>query len=177
MKAALEIGEALGASPYDLIGLAVAFGADPLEAKKKLALEISGHVKRPVATFLARYGRVHGYEKVERELLRLYQAQRGDCICPVAPLAPLGGGGYIVQRPYGVYICEGGACREVAPEPIALYEHPTGCMFYNPPLVLTDQPVAAVVNALRQLKVAEPEPVAKALLPGLCRDLWGVYVP
>ncbi|MGB9705050.1 MAG: hypothetical protein ACPL3C_06340 [Pyrobaculum sp.] len=177
LKAALEIGEALGASPYDLIGLAVAFGADPLEAKKKLALEISGHVKRPVATFLARYGRVHGYEKVERELLRLYQAQRGDCICPVAPLAPLGGGGYIVQRPYGVYICEGGVCREVAPEPIALYEHPTGCMFYNPPLVLTDQPVAAVINALRQLKVAEPEPVAKALLPGLCRDLWGVYVP
>ncbi len=177
LKAALEIGEALGASPYDLIGLAVAFGADPLEAKKKLALEISGHVKRPVATFLARYGRVHGYEKVERELLRLYQAQRGDCICPVAPLAPLEGGGYIVQRPYGVYICEGGACREVAPEPIALYEHPTGCMFYNPPLVLADQPVAAVVNALRQLKVAEPEPVAKALLPGLCRDLWGVYVP
>ncbi|AET31591.1 hypothetical protein [Pyrobaculum ferrireducens] len=177
LKAALEIGEALAASPYDLIGLAVAFGADPLEAKKKLALEISGHVKRPVATFLARYGRVHGYEKVERELLRLYQAQRGGCICPVAPLAPLGGGGYIVQRPYGVYICEGGACREVAPEPIALYEHPTGCMFYNPPLVLTDQPVAAVVNALRQLKVAEPEPVARALLPGLCRDLWGVYVP
>ncbi|MGC9130831.1 MAG: hypothetical protein ACP5H5_04525 [Pyrobaculum sp.] len=177
LKAALEIGEALAASPYDLIGLAVAFGADPLEAKKKLALEISGHVKRPVATFLARYGRVHGYEKVERELLRLYQAQRGDCICPVAPLAPLEGGGYIVQRPYGVYICEGGACREVAPEPIALYEHPTGCMFYNPPLVLADQPVAAVVNALRQLKVAEPEPVAKALLPGLCRDLWGVYVP
>jgi hypothetical protein len=50
-------------------------------------------------------------------------------------------------------------------------------MFYNPPLVLTGQPIAAVVNALKQLKVAEPEPVAKALLPGLCRDLWGVYVP
>lgn len=177
LKVALEIGEALGVSPYDLIGLAVAFGADPLEAKKKLALEITGHMKRPVATFLAKYGRVHGYEKVERELLRLYQAQRGNCICPVGPLAPMGGGGYIVQRPYGVYICERGACREVAPEPLALYEHPTGCMFYNPPLVLTDQPIAAVINALKQLKVAEPEPVAKALLPGLCRDLWGVYVP
>jgi hypothetical protein len=116
LRTALEIGEALGVSPYDLIGLAIAFGADPLEAKRKLALEITGHIKKPVATFLARYGRVHGYEKVERELLRLYQAQRGDCICPVGPLAPWGGG-YIVQRPYGVYICEGGVCREVAQEP------------------------------------------------------------
>jgi hypothetical protein len=176
LRTALEIGEALEASPYDLIGLAIAFGADPLEAKKKLALEITGHIKRPVAAFLAKYGRVHGYERVERELLRLYQAQRGGCICPVGPLAPWGGG-YIVQRPYGVYICEGGVCREVAQEPLALYEHPTGCMFYNPPLVLTGQPIAAVVNALKQLKVAEPELVAKALLPGLCRDLWGVYVP
>jgi hypothetical protein len=97
LSTALEIGEALGASPYDLIGLAIAFGADPLEAKKKLALEITGHIKKPVAAFLAKYGRVHGYERVERELLRLYQAQRGGCICPVGPLAPWGGG-YIVQR-------------------------------------------------------------------------------
>lgn len=68
-------------------------------------------------------------------------------------------------------------CREVAPEPLTVYEHPTGCMFYNPPLVLADQPIAAVANALKQLKVAEPDLVAKYLLPGLCRELWGCTFP
>jgi hypothetical protein len=41
---------------------------------------------------------------------------------------------------------------------------------------LADQPIQAVVNALKQLKVAEPELVARYLLPGLCRDLWGVLI-
>jgi hypothetical protein len=173
---ALELGEALSASPYDLIGVAVAFGADPAEAKRRLGLEISGHVKKPVGTFLARYGKLHGYEKVERELLKLYRALRGSCICPVGPIAPLEDGRYIVQRPGGIYICGGGGCAEISPEPITLYEHPTGCMLYNPPLVLTDQPLPAVVNALKQLKVSEPELAARYLLPGLCRDLWGVLI-
>lgn len=173
---ALDIGEFLSASPYDLIGVAIAFGADPAEAKKALGVEISGFLGKPVATFLAKYGKEHGYEKVERELLKLYQAQRGNCICPVGPIAPIEGG-YVVQRPYGIYVCSGAGCREVAPEPLTVYEHPTGCMFYTPPLVLADQPIAAVANALKQLKVAEPDLVAKYLLPGLCRDLWGVYIP
>lgn len=176
LKKALEIEELFSASPYDVIGVAVAFGADPVEAKRKLGVEISGYVRKPISTFLARYGKAHGYERVERELVKLYQAKKGSCICPVGPIAPLEKG-YIVQRPYGIYICDGGGCREVAPEPLTVYEHPTGCMFYNPPLVLADQPIAAVANALKQLKVAEPDLVAKYLLPGLCRELWGVYIP
>jgi len=172
----LKLEEALSASPYDLIGVAAAFGADPAEAKKKLGIEISGYVRRPVGAFLAKYGKIHSYEKVERELLKLYQALRGSCICPVGPIAPLEDGRYIVQRSAGIYICGGDGCKEVAPEPITLYEHPSGCMLYNPPLVLADQPIQAVVNALKQLKVAEPELVARYLLPGLCRDLWGVLI-
>jgi hypothetical protein len=172
----LKLEETLAASPYDLIGVAVAFGADPAEAKKKLGIEISGYVKRPVGTFLAKYGKIHGYEKVERELLKLYQALRGSCICPAGPIAPLEDGRYVVQRPAGIYICGGDWCKEAAPEPITLYEHPSGCMLYNPSLVLADQPIQAVVNALKQLKVAEPELVVRYLLPGLCRDLWGVLI-
>ncbi|MEM1598442.1 MAG: hypothetical protein QXP31_05060 [Pyrobaculum sp.] len=177
LEKAVEIGGSLEASPYDLIGVAIAFGADPYEAKRKLGVEVSGHRKKPVASFLAAYGKMHGYEKVEAALLRLYEGIRGSCICPVGPIAPLGDGRYIVQRPYGVYICGGGGCQEVGPEPIALYEHPAGCMFYNPPLVLADQPIAAVANALKALKITQPELVARFLLPGLCRDLWGVYIP
>ncbi|MFN7105390.1 MAG: hypothetical protein ACK4M3_02215 [Pyrobaculum sp.] len=173
-RLALEILDSLDASPYDIIGVAAAFGANVAELKKRLGTEASGHVKKPVATFLYSYGRVHGYQKVERELLKLYQASRGTCLCPVGPLAPLEGGGYIVQRPSGIYICRE-ECREVG-EPLALYEHPQGCMFYSPPLVLDGQPISAVAAALRQLKVLEPELVARYLLPGLCRDLWGVYI-
>ncbi|ACB39701.1 hypothetical protein [Pyrobaculum neutrophilum] len=177
LAAALEMEKTLSASPYDLIAVAIAFGADPAEAKRRFAVEISGYRRKPVATFLAYYGKIHGYEKVESELLKLYQAQRGACLCPVGPIAPLEDGRYIVQRPGGIYICGGGECREAAPEPIAVYEHPSGCMFYTPPLVLADQPITAVANALKQLKVAEPDVVARYLLPGLCRDLWGVYIP
>ncbi|ABL88897.1 conserved hypothetical protein [Pyrobaculum islandicum DSM 4184] len=177
LAVALELAKSLSISPYDLIGVVIAFGADPAEAKKVLATEISGHRRKPIATFLATYGKIYGYEKIEGELLKFYQGQRGSCICPVGPITPLEDGRYIVQRPGGIYICEGGGCKEVASEPLVVYEHPSGCMFYTPPLVLTDQPISAVTNALKQLKVSEPEVVARYLLPGLCRDLWGVYIP
>lgn len=174
LQASLEIMELFQASPYDVAPLAIAFGADPREVKKALGLEVSGSFKKPVWAFLVSYGRRFGYEKVERALLRLYRAQRGPCICPVGPVVPLGGGKYLTQRPYGVYLCDESQCVEVAPEPITLYEHPNGCMLYNPPLVLTGQQLTAVANALKQLKVSEPDLVASFLLPGLCRDLWGV---
>lgn len=176
LELSIDLMRQFDASPYDTIGVAIAFGADPREAKRAFGVEISGNVKKPIATFLASYGRRHGYEKVEAALLKLYQAAKGDCLCPPGPIAPLGDD-YIVQRPYAVYICASGNCREVTPEPLQLYEHPTGCMFYNPALVLEGQPLPAVVNALKQLKVTEPEIVAKYLLPGLCRDLWGVAIP
>ncbi len=174
MAIALDIMKSLEASPYDIIGVVVAFGVDADLAKRKLGVEIWGHVKKPVATFLDRYGGRFGRVEVERKLLELYRASASDCLCPVGPIAPVGGG-YVVQRPSGIYLC-GDGCRELSPEPIALYEHPRGCMLYNPPLVLAEQPLASVANVLKQLKISEPELVARYLLPGLCRDLWGVYL-
>lgn len=176
LQLSLELLEFFRASPYDVAPLAVAFGADPREVKKVFGLEVSGSFKKPVWSFMLNYGRRFSYEKVERALLRLYRAQRGPCMCPVGPVAPLGGGKYITQRPYGIYLCDEGNCIELSPEPITLYEHPSGCMLYNPPLVLTGQQLTTVAGALKQLKVAEPDIVASFLLPGLCKDLWGVVL-
>ncbi|MEM4510229.1 MAG: hypothetical protein QXT46_01270 [Pyrobaculum sp.] len=174
LKLSLEIMESFQASPYDVAPLAIAFGADPREARRFFNIEVSGSFKKPVWTFLINYGRRYGYEKVEKALLKLYDVHKGGCICPVGPVVPLGDGRYITQRPYGIYICGGGHCVEVAPEPITVYEHPDGCMLYSPPIVLTGQPMAAVVNTVKQLKAIDPEAVAFFLLPGLCKDLWGV---
>jgi hypothetical protein len=171
-----RIEYSLSASPYDLVKLAVAFGADPGRAKQKLGVEISGYVKKPVAAFLATYSRIHGHSRVEKELLELYAAMRGRCVCPAGPVVPVGGGKYLVQRAGGIYMCDD-SCSELAPAPILLYEHPSGCMLHSPPLALVGQPVAAVIDALKKLNVAEPELVARFLLPGICRDVLGIYIP
>lgn len=169
----LKLMENYNISRYDLLGPLIAFGADPEEARRALGLRLGGNIKRPVQTFYERYRGKLGEETVVRIILELYEASKGECVCPVGPIVPLAEGGHIIQRNSGVYLCTR-ECREIAPEPITLYDHPQGCQLYNPPLQIVGQPVAAVAAQIKQLKVAEPELVAKYLLPALCRDLKGV---
>lgn len=174
LRRGVELVEKYGISRYDIVGVLVALGADPGEAKRALGLRISGNIKRPVQTFYERYRQKLGEEGVLKILLELYEAAGGECLCPVGPIVPLGPDRYIVQRPSGIYLCEAGSCKEIAPEPITLYDHPQGCQIYNPALQIVGQPVALVASQIKTLKVAEPDLVAKYLLPALCRDLRGV---
>ncbi len=174
LERGVKLMEKYGISRYDLVGVLIALGADPEEAKRALGLRISGNIKKPVQTFYERYRQKLGEEGIVKILLELYEAAGGDCLCPVGPVVPLGPDKYIVQRPSGIYLCEGGACKEIAPEPITLYDHPQGCQLYNPALQIVGQPVALVASQLKTLKVAEPDLVARYLLPALCRDLRGV---
>lgn len=177
-SALLDLGvklmEKYGISRYDLIGVLVALGADPEDAKRALGLRISGNIKKPVQTFYERYRQKLGEDGVVRLLLELYRAAGGECLCPVGPIVPFGPDRYLIQRPSGIYLCEAGSCREIAPEPITLYDHPQGCQLYNPALQIVGQPTALVASQLKTLKVADPDLVAKYLLPALCRDLRGV---
>ncbi|MEZ0248605.1 MAG: hypothetical protein ABWJ97_04980 [Thermoproteus sp.] len=170
----LEVMEKYGISRYDLLGVLVALGADPDDARKALGLRISGNIKRPVQTFYERYRGKLGEEGVVKILWELYRAAGGECLCPIGPIVPLGPDRYLVQRPSGIYLCESGGCKEVAPEPITLYDHPQGCQLYNPALQIIGQPVALVASQIKTLKVSDPDLVAKYLLPALCRDLHGV---
>jgi len=174
LERGVKIMEEFGISRYDLIGVLIALGADPDDAKRALGLRISGNIKRPVQTFYERYRQKLGEEGIVKILLELYGAAGGECLCPVGPMVPLGPDRYLIQRPSGIYLCEAGSCREIAPEPIAMYDHPQGCQIYNPALQIVGQPVASVASQIKALKVSDPELVAKYLLPALCRDLRGV---
>ncbi|MEL9991936.1 MAG: hypothetical protein QXP98_04850 [Thermoproteus sp.] len=170
----LEVMEKYNISRYDLLGVLIALGANPDDARKALGLRISGNIKKPIQTFYERYRGRLGEEGVVKILWELYRAAGGECLCPVGPIVPLGPDRYLVQRPSGIYLCESGSCKEIAPEPITLYDHPQGCQLYNPALQIVGQPVALVASQIKTLKVSDPDLVARYLLPALCRDLRGV---
>ncbi|CCC81593.1 hypothetical protein [Thermoproteus tenax] len=174
LEKGLDLMNRYNISRYDLLGPLIALGAEPNEARKALGVRISGNIKRPIQTFYERYRGRLGEDTVVKILYELYRAAGGECLCPVGPIVPFGPDRYLVQRPSGIYLCESGNCREIAPEPIALYDHPQGCQLYNPALQIVGQPVAVVAGQLKALKIAEPDLVAQYLLPALCRDLRGV---
>nr|KJR72989.1 MAG: hypothetical protein TU35_08530 [Thermoproteus sp. AZ2] len=172
LEVGLRLMEQYKISRYDMLGPLVAFGADPEVARKALGLRISGNVKKPVQTFYERYRQRLGEETVVKIILELYEASKSSCVCPIGPVVPVGDG-YIIQRPSGIYLCGKDGCKEIAPEPITLYDHPQGCQIYDPPLQIVGQPVNAVASQIKRLKVSDPELVARYLLPALCRDLRG----